>query len=115
MAKKKVFVARNLKDCYQIYHSDQEKPKRKSKFFYRDNFVLEKENSIPPFFPVDFRNQESADSWFQESTDKNGVIEFSLIINRAPHGAGLFALLLQVLVPRGIPYRARTIHFYSRS
>jgi hypothetical protein len=40
MPKKKVFVARNLKDCYQIYHSDQEKKKGKSKFFYRDNFVL---------------------------------------------------------------------------
>jgi hypothetical protein len=35
MSKKKVFVARNLKDSYQIYHSDQEKEKRKSKFFIR--------------------------------------------------------------------------------
>jgi hypothetical protein len=33
MSKKKVFVARNLKDSYQIYHSDQEKQKRQSKFF----------------------------------------------------------------------------------
>ena len=32
-AKKKVFVARNLKDCYQIYHSDQEKQKKKIKVF----------------------------------------------------------------------------------
>jgi hypothetical protein len=40
MPKKKVFVARNLKDSYQIDHSDQQKQKRKSKFFYRNNFVL---------------------------------------------------------------------------
>jgi hypothetical protein len=40
MPKKKVFVVWNLKDCYQIYHSDQEKQKRKLKFFYRDNFVF---------------------------------------------------------------------------
>jgi hypothetical protein len=40
MPKKKVFVTRNLEDCYQLYHSDQEKQKRKSKFFYRVNFVL---------------------------------------------------------------------------
>jgi hypothetical protein len=29
-----------LKIVYQIYHSKQEKQKRKSKFFNRDNFVL---------------------------------------------------------------------------
>jgi hypothetical protein len=40
MPKKKVFVARNLKDSYQIYHSDHQKQKRKSKFLYRDNFVI---------------------------------------------------------------------------
>ncbi len=40
MPKKKVFVAWNLKDCYQIYHSDQEKQKRKLKFFNRDNFAF---------------------------------------------------------------------------
>jgi hypothetical protein len=34
MSKKKVFVVRNLKDSYQIYHSDQQKEKRKSMFFY---------------------------------------------------------------------------------
>jgi hypothetical protein len=39
MPKKKVFVERNLKDCYQIYHSDQEKQKRKSNFFYRETVV----------------------------------------------------------------------------
>jgi hypothetical protein len=40
MLKKKVFAARNLKIAYQIYHSKQEKQKRKSKFFYLDNFML---------------------------------------------------------------------------
>jgi hypothetical protein len=39
MTKKKVIVPPNLKDFYQIYHSDQERKKRNSKFFYRDNFV----------------------------------------------------------------------------
>jgi hypothetical protein len=28
-----------LKVVYQIYHSKQEKQKRKSKFFYRDNYT----------------------------------------------------------------------------
>jgi len=39
MSKKKIFAARNLKIC-QIYHSKQEKEKRKSNIFYRYNFVL---------------------------------------------------------------------------
>jgi hypothetical protein len=29
-----------LKNVYQVYHSKQEMQKRKSKFFYPDNFVL---------------------------------------------------------------------------
>jgi hypothetical protein len=33
MPKKKVFVARNLEDSYQIYHSDQQKQKRNQSFF----------------------------------------------------------------------------------
>ncbi len=37
--KKRKFLFRGtLKTDYQIYHSEQEKQKRKSKFFYRDNF-----------------------------------------------------------------------------
>ena len=38
--KKKVFVGRDLKDDYQVYHSKQESKKKKIKVFYRDNFML---------------------------------------------------------------------------
>jgi hypothetical protein len=46
MPKKKVIAARNLKRLDQVYHSKQEKQKRKSEFFYRDNFVLASEMSL---------------------------------------------------------------------
>jgi hypothetical protein len=39
MSKKKVFVARNLQDCYQIYHSEEPSKKENQSFFIRDNFV----------------------------------------------------------------------------
>jgi len=39
--KRKQYLLRGtLNTVYQIYHSEQEKQKEKSKFFYRDNFVL---------------------------------------------------------------------------
>jgi hypothetical protein len=38
--KRKFLLYGTLKTTYQIYHSEQEKQKRKSKFFYRDNFVI---------------------------------------------------------------------------
>jgi hypothetical protein len=40
MPKTKVIAARTLKRLDQVYHSKQEKQKRKSEFLYRDNFVL---------------------------------------------------------------------------
>ena len=38
--KRKFLLDGTLKIVYQIYHSKQEKQKSKSKFFYRDDFVL---------------------------------------------------------------------------
>jgi len=38
MPKKKVFAPRNLKDSYQIYHSDQGKEKKKIKVFSSQQF-----------------------------------------------------------------------------
>jgi len=38
MPKKKVNDARKI--VYQVYHSKQEKQKRKSELFYHDSFVL---------------------------------------------------------------------------
>jgi hypothetical protein len=40
MPKKKVLAARNLKDCYQVYHPKQESKKKKIKVFYLVNFML---------------------------------------------------------------------------
>jgi hypothetical protein len=50
--KKKVFVAHNLKDCYQIYHSDQGETKKKIKVFLIATILCLKIwtlNSRPPF------------------------------------------------------------------
>jgi hypothetical protein len=40
MIKKKVFAARNLKECYQVYHLQQDSKKKKIKVFNFDNFVF---------------------------------------------------------------------------
>jgi hypothetical protein len=46
MPKKKFIAARDLKIVYQVYDSKEEKQKRKSKFFYRDNVVLPLDNAL---------------------------------------------------------------------
>jgi hypothetical protein len=76
-ATKKLFVHGTLKIVTKFTTQTRRSQKENQSFFIATILCFpEKENSIAPFLPVDSRNQESADSWFQESTGKNGVVEF---------------------------------------
>ncbi len=51
-------------------------------------------------FTIGFQKPEiCADFWFLESNGKMVQLEFSLIKNRAPHGAGLVHTGLYLLLP----------------